>query len=108
MQSTVPVRGHRVDYAAGKTASYAVFWCVIFNTISITVAQRTRELATLRTIGASRRQVFRSVLLESFVIGMLASVAGLLLGLLLAKGLNALFVAVGVGLPQAGTVFATR
>jgi putative ABC transport system permease protein len=81
---------------------------VIFNTISITIAQRTRELATLRTIGASRRQVLRSVLLESLVIGILASIAGLFLGLLLAKGLNALFVALGVGLPQAGTVFATR
>jgi putative ABC transport system permease protein len=81
---------------------------VIFNTISITVAQRTRELATLRTIGASRRQVMRSVLLESLVIGVLASIAGLFVGLLLAKGLNALFVALGVGLPQAGTVFATR
>jgi putative ABC transport system permease protein len=81
---------------------------VIFNTISITIVQRTRELATLRTIGASRRQVLRSVLLESLVIGVLASVAGLLLGLLLAKGLAALFVALGVGLPQAGTVFATR
>ncbi len=81
---------------------------VIFNTISITVAQRTRELATLRTIGASRRQVLRSVLLEGLVIGVLASLAGLFFGLLLAKGLNALFVAVGVGLPQAGTVFATR
>ena len=42
---------------------------VIFNTISITVAQRTRELATLRTLGASRRQVLRSVLLETAVIG---------------------------------------
>ena len=81
---------------------------VIFNTISITIVQRTRELATLRTIGASRRQVLRSVLLESLVIGVLASVAGLLVGLLLAKGLAALFVALGVGLPQAGTVFATR
>ena len=81
---------------------------VIFNTISITVAQRTRELATLRTIGASGRQVLRSVVLESFVIGIVASVAGLFFGLVLAKGLNAMFVALGVGLPQAGTVFATR
>ena len=46
---------------------------VIFNTLSITVAQRTRELATLRTLGASRRQVLRSVVLEGFVIGVLAS-----------------------------------
>ena len=46
---------------------------VIFNTLSITVAQRAREFATLRTLGASRRQVLRSVLLEGIVIGALAS-----------------------------------
>ena len=81
---------------------------VIFNTLSITVAQRTREFATLRTLGASRRQVLRSVLLEAFVIGFLASVVGLFLGLALAKGLEALFRALGLGLPVAETVFATR
>ena len=81
---------------------------VIFNTITITIAQRTRELATLRTLGASRRQVLRSVLLESFVIGVAASIAGLFAGLGLAKGLNAVFVAIGVNLPQAGTVLAGR
>ena len=69
---------------------------VIFNTITITIAQRTRELATLRTLGASRRQVLRSVLLESFVIGLGASVVGLFAGIGLAKGLNAVFVALGV------------
>ena len=52
---------------------------VIFNTLSITVAQRTREFATLRTLGASRRQVLRSVLLEAIRIGFLASVVGLFL-----------------------------
>jgi putative ABC transport system permease protein len=81
---------------------------VIFNTLSITVAQRTREFATLRTLGGSRRQVLVSVVLEGFVIGLLASVIGLFLGLLVGKGMNALFVAVGIDLPQAGTVFATR
>ncbi len=81
---------------------------VIANTLSITIAQRTRELATLRTLGANRRQVLMSVLLEAFVIGVLASVSGLFLGLGLAKGLNALFVHFGIDLPQAGTVFATR
>ena len=81
---------------------------VIFNTISITIAQRTRELATLRTLGASRRQVLRSVMLESFVIGLAASVVGLFAGLGLAKGLNAVFVALGVNLPQTGTVLAGR
>jgi len=81
---------------------------VIANTLSITVAQRTRELATLRTLGATRRQVRQSVLVEALVIGAVASVAGLFLGLALAKGLNHLFVSLGIDLPQAGTVFATR
>jgi putative ABC transport system permease protein len=81
---------------------------VIANTLSITVAQRTRELATLRTLGATRRQVLRSVLLEAFVIGLLASVVGLFLGLALAKGLNALFVSFGIDLPQTSTVFKGR
>ena len=64
---------------------------VIFNTFSITVAQRTREFATLRTIGASRRQILGSVILESLVIGLLASLVGLGLGVLLAEGIEALF-----------------
>lgn len=81
---------------------------VIFNTISITVAQRAREFATLRTLGASRRQVLRSVLLESLVIGVLASVIGLFFGLALAKGLNAVFVRLGLDLPQTGMVVASR
>ena len=81
---------------------------VIANTLSITIAQRMRELATLRTLGATRRQVYWSVVLEAFVIGVLASVTGLFLGLGLAKGLNSLFVSFGIDLPQAGTVFATR
>jgi putative ABC transport system permease protein len=81
---------------------------VIFNTLSITVAQRTRELATLRTLGASRRQVRRSVLVEGLVIGLLASALGLALGVALAKGLSALMAAMSLDLPKAGTVFETR
>ncbi len=81
---------------------------VIFNTLSITVAQRTREFATLRTLGASRRQVLGSVLLEALVIGLLASLTGLVAGLGLAKGLEALFRALDLELPIADTVFATR
>ena len=76
---------------------------VIFNTLSITIAQRTRELATLRTLGASRRQVRRSVLLEGFVIGVVASALGLALGVGLAKGLGALMAAMNLDLPQTGT-----
>ena len=81
---------------------------VIANTLSITIAQRVREFATLRTIGGSRRQVLKSVLLEALVIGLLASVLGLFLGLAIAKGLDALFAAIGVNFPKTGTVFATR
>ena len=81
---------------------------VIFNTLSITVAQRTREFATLRTVGASRRQVLGSVIVEALVIGLLASVLGLFAGLGLAIGLNELFVALNLDLPQTDTVFATR
>ena len=81
---------------------------VIANSLSITIAQRTRELATLRTVGASRRQVLRSILLESVVVGVLASIIGLLLGLALAKGLFWLFDAIGFTLPNSGLVFETR
>ena len=81
---------------------------VIANTLSITIAQRMREFATLRTIGGSRRQVLRSVMLEALVVGLMASLIGLFFGLAIAKGLNALFSALGVEFPSGGTVFATR
>ncbi len=81
---------------------------VIANSLSITIAQRTREVATLRTLGASRRQVLGSILVESLVVGVVASVVGLFLGLLLARGLFRLFDAVGFTLPNTGLVFETR
>ena len=81
---------------------------VILNTLSITVAQRSREFATLRTLGASRRQVMRSVVLEGLVVGIVASILGLVLGLGIAKGMSAFFAAVGVDLPKSGTVLASR
>ena len=75
---------------------------MIANSLSITIAQRTREFATLRTLGASRRQVLRSIMLEALVVGALASIIGLFLGLALAKGLFSLFDAVGFTLPNSG------
>jgi putative ABC transport system permease protein len=81
---------------------------VIFNTLSITIAQRTREFATLRTLGATRRQVLRSVLGEGLVLGVLASATGLVLGIALAKGLAAVMKALDLDLPQQGTVIATH
>ena len=81
---------------------------IIFNTLSITVAQRSREFGLLRMIGASRRQILRSVLFEAAAIGLLASLIGMGLGFLLAKGLQAIFKSVGLDLPSTGTVFETR
>jgi putative ABC transport system permease protein len=75
---------------------------IIFNVFSITVAQRIREMAMLRTIGASRAQLLRSVLLEALLIGLLASAIGVGVGVLFAKALNALFKAADFGLPTAG------
>ena len=77
---------------------------IIYNTFSITVAQRTREFAMLRTIGASRRQILASVIGEAFIIGLIASAAGILLGVGLAWGLGKLFAAVGFGLPATGLI----
>jgi putative ABC transport system permease protein len=81
---------------------------VIFNTLSITVAQRTRELATLRTLGASRKQVMRSVVVEGFVLGLLASAMGLVVGYGIAKGMIVLVDALGVDLPKGPTVITGR
>ncbi len=81
---------------------------IIFNTFSITVAQRTREFALLRTLGAHRRQVMSSVLTEGLVLGVLGAALGLGLGIGLASGLRSLFSAVGVDLPSGSTVIAAR
>lgn len=81
---------------------------VIANSLSITIAQRTRELATLRTLGASRRQVRVLIVLEGLVIGAIASVGGIFVGLGLGVGLFKLFDAVGFTLPNNGLVLHTR
>jgi ABC-type antimicrobial peptide transport system permease subunit len=81
---------------------------VIANSLSITIAQRTRELATLRTIGASRRQVLTSIVVEALVVGVLASIVGVLVGFGLALGLFELFDWFGFTLPNNGLVVETR
>ncbi|MDF2750787.1 MAG: hypothetical protein K0T00_1963 [Gaiellaceae bacterium] len=81
---------------------------VIANSLSITIAQRTREFATVRTLGGSRRQVLGSIVLEALVIGAVASVAGLFLGLGLAKLLFWLFDLAGFTLPNSGLILETR
>jgi putative ABC transport system permease protein len=80
----------------------------ILNTFSITVGQRTRELALLRIVGASRRQVFRSVLGEAVIVGLVASVIGLGLGVLAAIGLEKLLSGFGITLPTGPLVFEAR
>ena len=81
---------------------------IIFNTFSITVAQRTREFGLLRTLGASRGQIMRSVVVEGLMLGVLGSVAGLAIGVGLAPALNGLFKAFGADLPDNGTVLEAR
>ena len=80
----------------------------IFNTFSIIVGQRTRELALLRIVGASRRQVFRTVLGEAAITGLVSSVIGLGLGVLAALGLQALLRGFGISLPPGSLVFEPR
>ncbi|MGD0241092.1 MAG: ABC transporter permease [Streptosporangiaceae bacterium] len=80
----------------------------IYNTFSIIVGQRTRELALLRIVGASRRQVFGSVLAEAAITGLASSVIGLGLGVLAAIGLEALLRGFGITLPPESLVFAPR
>src|SRR5919199_2597589 len=81
---------------------------IIFNTFSITVAQRRREFALLRSLGATRAQVLAAVTAEALLVGTAASVAGLLTGLGFAKLLGALFDAAGMGIPRAAMTLAPR
>ena len=81
---------------------------LIVNTFSILVAQRSRELALLRALGASRRQVVRSVQLEAFVLGVLGATLGLGMGVLLALALRALFAQFGLDLSGQPLVFAPK
>ena len=81
---------------------------LIVNTFSILVAQRSRELALLRALGASKRQVTRSVLFEAFLVGVVGSTLGLGLGVLLAMGIRALFANFGLDLTGQSLIFGPR
>ncbi len=81
---------------------------VIANSLSITIAQRTREFATLRTLGGSRRQVLGSIVLEALVVGAIAALIGLFAGLALAKLLFWLFDKGGFTLPNQGLLLEPR
>ncbi|WP_329487457.1 ABC transporter permease [Kitasatospora sp. NBC_01246] len=90
---------------AGIALLVATF--TIHNTFAIVVAQRTRENALLRALGAVRGQVLGATLAEALVVGALASLGGLLAGIGVAAGLKALFSALGFSLPTGGMVIST-
>ena len=81
---------------------------LIYNTFSMLVAQRTRELALLRAIGASRGQVLRSILAEAVIVALVASLLGIVVGAGVARGLQLLFQAAGAPFPSAALVFQPR
>jgi putative ABC transport system permease protein len=81
---------------------------IIYNTFGIVVTQRTRELALLRALGAGRRQVVSSVIAESALLGIIASVLGLGAGLLIAAGLKAMLAGFGFDVPSGSLVLLPR
>lgn len=81
---------------------------LIINTFSILVAQRSRELALFRAIGASRRQVTRTVLFEAFVVGLIGGTVGLALGFGLAKLITVLFGQFGLDMSRSPLVLNPR
>ena len=81
---------------------------IIYNSFSILVAQRTKEMALMRAIGASRRQVTRSVLLEAGVVGLIASALGLAAGVGVAAGLKVLLSGIGIDIPAGGIVLTSK
>jgi putative ABC transport system permease protein len=102
--------GEVQGYLAGLRATLLAFAAVallvgsfiIWNTFSVLVAGRTREAALLRLLGATRRQVLGSVLLEAIVVGLVAGAAGVAAGVAAAAGLEVLLRALGTTLPPAG------
>ncbi|MCW2709630.1 MAG: hypothetical protein JWM22_3472 [Frankiales bacterium] len=81
---------------------------LIFNTFSMLIAQRTRELALMRALGASRGQVMRSVLVESLAVGLVSSLGGFAAGVGLAVGFRSLLNAFGIEIPKGATVVELR
>ena len=91
---------------AGVALFVGIF--IIVNTFSITVAQRIREFALLRAVGASRRQVLASVLTEAGILGLFGGLVGVVVGVALAVGLQAMLTAFGMDLPAEGVVLLPR
>ena len=102
----VSIFGNGLLAFAFVTAFVSAF--IINNVFAITVGQRMQELALLRAVGASGRQVRRMVFAEALVISVIATIIGIAGGVLVAKGIIALFNAAGAGFPSAGIVLAPR
>jgi putative ABC transport system permease protein len=81
---------------------------IIYNTFSIIVAQRGREMALMRAIGASRKQVLGAVMVEASIVGLVAGLVGLVTGIGVAVGLKALMNALGFEIPAGGAVILPR
>ncbi|MEO0495406.1 MAG: FtsX-like permease family protein [Actinomycetota bacterium] len=81
---------------------------IIYNTFAIVLGQRVREIGLLRAIGANAQQLQRSIILESVIVGVVASVIGIVAGVGIAEGLIALFDAIGAELPDSPTIVALR
>jgi putative ABC transport system permease protein len=111
-QSAAPVRdflGFFTDALLGFAAVGVVVGAfIIFNTFTILVAQRTRELGLIRAMGATGGQVVWSVVLEALVLGAVASALGLVAGIGLGTGLLALLRTLGLQLPHTSTVVLGR
>jgi putative ABC transport system permease protein len=109
-QSTIKQALSFFNYFLLAFALIAVFVgaFIIYNTFSIIVAQRGREMALMRAIGASRKQVLWSVLLEAAIVGLIAAVLGLIAGIGVAAALKALLAAFGIDIPAGGIVLLPR
>lgn len=81
---------------------------IIYNTFSIIVAQRAREMALLRALGATSRQILASVQVEALVVALVASILGIAAGIGVATGLKALLAGFGIDIPAGGIVFSAR
>jgi putative ABC transport system permease protein len=81
---------------------------MIYNTFSIIIAQRARETALMRAIGASRRQVLAEVVVEATAVGLVASVLGMFAGIGIAALLKGVLAAFGIDIPAGGVVFSAK
>lgn len=99
-----------INIALLTFAGIAVFVGIflIVNTFSIIVAQRTREFALLRAVGASARQVRLAVVIEAMVVGLVAGIVGIVAGIGLSELMRAVFNAIGMGFPDGGLILQAR